>query len=129
MNTAVTNGIKITVTTDFEQGHSDPYRSQFLFSYRIAIENMGEETVQLVRRRWCIHDSSGEYREVEGEGVVGAQPVLEPGESYTYESACNLSTDAGKMHGTYTMQRVDDPQDEFEVRIPEFKMIVPFRLN
>ncbi len=128
MVTAVTEGIKITVETKYREQYSNPLKSQYLFSYAVQIENQGDHAVQLLRRHWYINDSSGEYREVEGEGVIGQQPILEPGDVYEYESACNLMTDVGKMCGTYLMERTLD-RLQFKVTIPEFKMIVPFRLN
>ena len=88
----------------------------------------GEHTVQLLRRHWHICDADGTLREVEGEGVVGQQPVLEPGEAHEYVSGCNLRTGIGKMYGTYQMARVLDGK-QFDVRVPEFTMVVPFRLN
>ncbi len=128
MVTQVTNGIAITVQTRFSEKHSFPERRQYLFGYRIIIENNSDFTVQLLRRHWYIFDSSGEVSQVEGEGVVGEQPVLHPGETYEYESACNLTTDFGKMHGTYLMERRSDGLF-FKVDIPEFELITPYRLN
>jgi ApaG protein len=84
--------------------------------------------VQLLRRHWHIFDTNGEVRQVEGEGVVGQQPVLEPGESHQYISGCNLKTTIGKMTGTYLMERIIDGK-KIKVKIPEFTMIVPFKLN
>lgn len=81
-----------------------------------------------MRRQWFIFDSNGTVREVEGEGVVGVQPVIAPGDSYSYVSGCNLKTDIGSMKGRYLMQRSID-NGEFLVDIPEFELIVPFRLN
>ena len=128
MITAVTQGIQITVRSTYQESYSRPEEHHFLFTYRITIENKSEYTVQLMRRHWKIFDSSGEYREVEGEGVVGQQPILMPGDVYEYESACNLTTDMGKMHGTYLMERQVDKL-RFYVNIPEFEMVIPSRLN
>lgn len=128
MVTQVTHGIRISVRTEYQESYSRPDQRHFLFSYRISIENNSDFTVQLQRRHWHIFDSSGEFREVEGEGVVGQQPVLAPGEVYEYESACNLTTDMGKMYGTYLMERQADKL-RFSVNIPEFELIVPHRLN
>ena len=100
----------------------------FVFTYKIIIENHSDNTVKLLRRRWNIYDSNGVVREVEGEGVVGQQPVLEPGEIHEYVSGCNLRTNLGKMAGTYLMERVFDGR-HFQVVIPEFTLIVPYRLN
>ena len=128
MVTKVTEGVKISVATKYRDDYSNPHNFHYLFSYRITIENQNDYTVQLLKRHWYINDSSGEYREVEGEGVVGQQPVLKPGEVYEYESACNLTTDIGSMKGVYLFQREFDGMN-FKVNVPEFKMIVPFRLN
>ena len=128
MITEVTEGIKITVENKFQQEHSDFIKGLFLFSYRITIENCSEDTVQLLRRHWLIYDANGMIREVEGKGVIGKQPVLYPGEVHQYSSACDLSTEIGKMHGTYLMERASS-KERFYVNIPEFKMIVPHRLN
>ena len=128
MVTQITKGVKITVRTQFQPSHSRPEMRHFLFTYRILIENRSEYTVQLLRRHWYIFDSNGEHREVEGDGVVGHQPVLMPNEMHEYESACNLVTDMGKMKGIYQMMRIID-KENFLVEIPEFKLIAPQRLN
>ncbi|MBL0049886.1 MAG: Co2+/Mg2+ efflux protein ApaG [Bacteroidetes bacterium] len=128
MVTEITKGIRISVNTRYQEEFSSPDNLHFIFSYHIIIENQNEFAVQLLRRHWYIFDSSGEQSEVEGEGVVGEQPVLQPGQIYEYESACNLNTDLGKMHGTYTMVRQSDGA-YFEVLIPEFQLIVPYKLN
>ncbi|MEW6468735.1 MAG: Co2+/Mg2+ efflux protein ApaG [Bacteroidota bacterium] len=128
MITQVTQGIQITVRTFYQDNYSRPGDNHFLFTYRITIENKSDYTVQLLRRHWFIYDSNGEHREVEGEGVVGQQPILMPGDIYEYESACNLNSDMGKMKGTYLMERQVDKL-RFYVSIPEFEMVVPSRLN
>jgi len=128
MITEVTEGIKISVNTAYEPKYSEPGNSMFLFSYKIAIENCGSETVRLLRRHWYIYETSGQIKEVEGSGVVGEQPTLMPGEIHEYESACELCTEIGKMHGTYLMERTDSGQ-RFSVIIPEFIMVVPHALN
>ena len=128
MITEVTEGIKISVETKFQPDHSDASVSMYLFSYRISIENCGETTVKLMRRRWLIYDANGLVREVEGDGVVGQQPVLQPGAVHEYSSACDLTTEIGKMHGTYLMER-EDTKERFYVNIPEFRLVVPHRLN
>lgn len=128
MTTQITHNIKISVRTRFQEEHSSPNQRHYLFSYHIIIENNSEYTIQLLRRHWHIFDSSGEYREVEGEGVVGEQPILASGEVYQYESACNLSTEIGKMYGTYLMERKIDGT-QFNVDIPEFELIVPSKMN
>jgi len=128
MTNLVTNGIKITVQTKYNEGYSKPHSLYHLFNYHIQIENLSDYTVQLMRRHWYIIDSIGQTTEVEGEGVVGQQPLLSPNENYAYSSACNLHSDMGKMYGTYTFERKLDNK-LFEVKIPEFHLVVPFRLN
>lgn len=128
MITEVTNGIKVSVTTEYLDSQSRPEMRFFLFAYKIKIENISEHAVQLLRRHWNIFDSHGEYKEVEGEGVVGKQPTILPGESYEYESGCNLDSEIGSMHGTYLMQRKIDGK-KFNITIPRFELVVPSRLN
>ncbi len=128
MDTTTTQGVKVSVTTNYLPDYSSPGQQHFVFAYKINIENNSEFTVKLLRRHWFIHDSNGIVREVEGEGVVGQQPVLEPGESYEYVSGCNLKTGIGKMRGTYQMERLVDGK-QITVIIPEFVLIVPYKLN
>jgi ApaG protein len=128
MVTAITQGVKISVDTVYQEEYSNPEKEHFMFAYQITVENLSDYAVQLMRRQWFIFDSNGTQREVEGEGVVGIQPVIGPGDKYSYVSGCNLSTDIGSMSGTYLMHRVAD-QTDFSVDIPEFQLIVPYRLN
>jgi ApaG protein len=128
MISAVTEGVKVIVRTEYQPEYSSPLQAHYVFTYRITIENGSGYTVQLQRRHWMIYDSNGTVRELEGEGVVGQQPVLEPGETHEYVSGCNLRSSMGKMRGTYLMERILDGK-QFFVNIPEFIMIVPFRLN
>jgi ApaG protein len=99
-----------------------------MFAYKINIENLTDYAVQLLRRHWYILDSNGMKREVEGEGVIGQQPVIDPGHTHEYVSGCNLKTDMGRMSGTYQMIRLLD-NAVFEVQIPEFYLVAPFKLN
>jgi ApaG protein len=128
MDTLVTHGIKISVVARYQEEYSQPEQLQFYYSYHIRIENKADYTVQLMRRHWLIFDSAGGEQEVEGEGVVGNQPVLNPGEVYEYQSACYLKSEIGSMHGTYLFVRKVDGQ-EFKVQIPRFTLIAPYRLN
>jgi len=128
MNTTTTQGVTVSVTTNYLPDYSSPQQEHYVFAYKIDIRNNSEYTVKLLRRHWYIHDANGAVREVEGEGVVGQQPVLEPGDAHQYVSGCNLKTGLGKMRGTYQMERVADGR-VFTVDIPEFTLIVPFRLN
>jgi ApaG protein len=126
--TTITDGVKISVETQYQPEYSNPANEHYMFAYKINIENVGDQTVQLMRRHWYIFDSNGTRREVEGEGVVGQQPIIEPGQSHEYISGCNLKTDMGSMKGTYQMVRLVDDV-EFEAEIPQFFLTAPFKLN
>ncbi|OWP61866.1 Co2+/Mg2+ efflux protein ApaG [Hymenobacter amundsenii] len=128
MNTTTTQGVTVSVTTNYLPDYSSPGQEHYVFAYKIDIRNNSEYTVKLLRRHWYIYDANGVVREVEGEGVVGQQPTLEPGESHQYVSGCNLKSGLGKMRGTYQMERLMDGS-EFAVEIPEFTLVVPYRLN
>lgn len=128
MDTIITAGIRVSVETYYQEKHSSPADHRYVHAYRITIQNESEHTVQLLRRHWYIRDAESLLREVEGEGVIGQQPVLEPGESHQYVSWTHLLTDIGKMWGSYTMVRLVD-ESVFLVRIPEFTLVVPARLN
>lgn len=128
MVTEITEGIKVSVETEYQADYSSPSQHHFVFTYRVTIENGSEHTIQLLRRHWFIHDANNSVREVEGQGVVGQQPVLEPGQTHHYVSGCNLRSGMGKMYGTYLMERILDG-NRFKVAIPEFTMVVPFKLN
>lgn len=128
MVTAITQGVKISVDTVYQEEYSNPEKEHFMFAYQITIENLSDYSIQLMRRQWFIFDSNGTQKEVEGEGVVGLQPVIEPGNDYSYVSGCSLTTDIGAMSGVYLMHRIADDTD-FNVAIPEFQLIVPYRLN
>jgi ApaG protein len=128
MVTQITEGVRISVETIYQPEYSNPANDHYMFAYKINIENLSDYSVQLMRRHWFIFDSNGTHREVEGEGVVGQQPVLEPGDSHEYVSGCNLKTDMGTMKGTYEMRRLVDDEG-FEVSIPQFFMVAPYKLN
>lgn len=128
METSTTNGITVSVETQYLPAHSNPREGKFIFGYHIAIANRSASTVQLLRRHWIIANAAGALREVEGEGVIGQQPVLAPGEVHEYTSFCHLETEIGRMSGTYLMSRMEDGTF-FEVTIPEFRMAAPFKLN
>lgn len=128
MNTSITQDIKVSVETMYQAMYSKPLDNEYIHAYRVTIENLSGETVQLLRRHWYIWDSNGIIREVEGEGVIGEQPVLNPADVHQYVSGCPLKTDIGKMYGTYTMQRSSDGT-LFKVNIPSFNLIPPFKNN
>lgn len=128
MISKISEGIEITVETFYQADYSNPLKGEFMFAYRITIENHNKYTVKLLRRHWFIFDSNAEHREVEGEGVVGVQPVLQSGENYQYVSGCNLKTEMGKMHGNYQMENQNNKQ-LFFVNIPAFELVAPTKLN
>lgn len=115
-----TDEIVIRVSPMYLDGQSDPMMKKFVFAYFVRIENHGLQDVQLLRRHWFIHDGRGDIKEVEGEGVVGKQPVIPPGEAHEYNSFSVLETFEGSMIGTYLMQRADG--DQFEANIPRFHL-------
>lgn len=128
MATIVTNGIKVSVETFYQEEYSRPIEHKYIFAYRITIENVSEYTVQLMRRHWYIIDSNGMTREVEGEGVIGQQPILKTGERHQYVSWSHLFTEMGKMRGHYLFVRQIDGET-FKAQIPEFQLTVPFKMN
>ena len=128
MTSMISEGVKVSVETFYQPDYSNPLQSEFMFAYRITIENHNSFPVKLHRRHWNIFDSNGSSREVEGEGVVGVQPSLNPGEHYQYVSGCNLRTEMGRMSGIYKMENLYNKQ-MFEVNIPPFEMIFPYKGN
>ena len=128
MVSKVTSGVKISVESFYQHDYSNPINGEYMFAYRVTIENNNNFPVRLLRRHWNIYDSNASQREVEGEGVVGVQPTIQPGESYQYVSGCNLRTEMGKMKGTYQMENLNSKQ-MFQVDIPAFEMIVPMKNN
>lgn len=128
MVTEVTNGVKVTVEVEYQSQYSSPSQHHYVFTYQVTIENNSPKTLQLIRRKWVINDAGFPIRTVEGEGVVGRQPILEPGQKHQYMSGCNLRSGIGKMQGTYTMKQLMNGQS-ITIQIPSFKMIVPFKNN
>ena len=123
-----TEDVVVSVQTAYIPAQSSPVTDIYMFAYRIRITNESAHTVQLLRRQWLISDAYGRKRRVEGDGVVGLQPVLAPGESHEYLSGCDFQSPIGQMRGYYFMQRKSDGQ-EFKVRIPTFSMCTPATLN
>jgi ApaG protein len=128
MISKISEGIEISVETFYQPDYSNPVAGEYMFAYRITIDNHNNFPVKLHRRHWNIFDSNGTHREVEGEGVVGVQPSMQPGERYQYVSGCNLRTEMGKMYGTYLMENLNS-KTTFDVNIPVFEMVVPFKMN
>lgn len=123
MYTAVTHDIQVTVLPEFMPERSEPDQGQYFWSYTVEIANLGSRLVQLIARHWLITDAEGRVEEVQGLGVVGEQPVLQPGETFRYTSGCPLTTPSGIMAGTYRM--TDGDGESFEVVIPAFSLDCP----
>ena len=119
-----TRGISVSVDPRFLDERSDPSEARFLWSYTIVITNNGSETVQLLSRHWKITDGQGVLEEIKGPGVVGEQPVLKPGDSFSYTSGCPLSTPSGIMVGTYMMKAESGLR--FEIDVPAFSLDSPY---
>jgi ApaG protein len=128
MTSLITEGVQVSVETFYQEEYSNPLQGEYMFAYRVEIENYNSFPVQLHRRHWFIFDSNTTRREVEGEGVVGVQPVILPGETYRYVSGCNLKTEIGRMVGTYQMENLNT-RELFTVQIPSFEMVVPYKNN
>ena len=122
-HSATTNGVTVRVSVSYLQEQSEPAKGRWFWAYHIRIENEGRKAVQLVSREWVISDGRGVTHEVRGEGVVGEQPVLEPGTSFDYVSGCPLTTPTGSMEGRYFMIAADG--SSFPVDIPRFPLIAP----
>ena len=122
-HTAITDGITVRVAVNFLPEQSRIEAGKWFWVYHIRIENGSDETVQLVTRHWRITDARGMVNLVEGEGVVGEQPVLAPGQSHDYVSGCPLTTPNGSMEGHYTFSRPSG--EKFEVKIPFFPLAAP----
>ena len=124
----ITEGVNVKVETFYQAAQSNPITSEYLFAYRITIENKTSYAVKLLSRHWHIKDSNGAYREVEGEGVVGMQPIITPGSSYQYTSGVNLNSEIGKMYGTYLFENLFNKK-KLTVNIPVFALVAPAKLN
>ena len=124
---AETEGIRVLVRARYSPEHSDPQRSHWFFLYTIRIENTGSTPAQLHSRHWIITDATGHTEDVRGEGVVGAQPRLAPGEGFEYTSGCPLKSPFGSMQGSYEMRR--DDGTSFQARIAKFDLREPTALH
>ena len=123
MYQAVTRGISVTVTPRYMPEESSPEQGRYFFAYTVEIINGSLDRVQLRSRHWRITDEHGEVQEVRGAGVVGEEPVLGPGESFSYTSGCPLPTPSGTMQGTYLMETAGG--ETFDVEIPAFSLDIP----
>ena len=127
MSDTVTKGIRVTVRSQFLPERSSPRARQFVFAYTVHIGNEGDEAAKLVTRHWIITDGNGNVQEVRGDGVVGQQPALAPGESFEYTSGCVLETPHGTMSGSYQMVRPSG--EHFDAQISPFLLAQPNSLN
>ena len=127
MNRSTDYSFDITVATRYLDSQSEPGQDRYVFAYTISIRNSGSEAARLTRRHWLITDGNGKVQEVEGEGVVGEQPWLRPGDDFEYTSGAVLETTHGMREGTYTM--VGDDGTPFETPIPAFTLSVPRTLH
>jgi ApaG protein len=127
MSSAVTDGIRVEVKSDYRPDRSEPQRRRWLFSYTVTISNEGSAPAQLETRHWIILDGNGHREEVRGDGVVGHQPRLDPGQSFEYTSFCVLQTSHGSMRGTYQMVR--DDGERFDAVIAPFALVIPELVN
>ncbi|MEX0345248.1 MAG: Co2+/Mg2+ efflux protein ApaG [Rhizobiaceae bacterium] len=127
MYRAETEGIEVVVEPFYLEDRSDPADSHFVWAYRVTIANNSDATAQLISRYWQITDGNGRIEEVVGDGVVGEQPELRPGDSYQYTSGCPLATSSGFMVGRYTM--VDNGGRRFDIAIPAFSLDIPDSLR
>jgi ApaG protein len=127
MSDATTRGIRIEVESEYLADRSDPAAHEYYVAYHVRISNVGSEISQLESREWIITDGNGHVERVKGPGVVGDYPVPSPGASYEYTSFCPLTTEAGMMHGTYTMRTRSG--ETFEARIAPFTLAAPGVVN
>ena len=127
MSTAITDSIEVSVQSEFRADRSAPAQARYLFTYTVRILNGGTASARLLSRHWIITDARGEREEVTGDGVVGQQPHLTPGQSFQYTSFCVLHTPLGQMRGTYTMLR--DDGKTFQVEIAPFALAVAASMN
>lgn len=123
----MTSPVVVTVKPEYSPEHSSPDDDRFVFIYYISIQNRGEQTVQLISRHWQITDANGKVEEVRGDGVIGEQPVLAPGDEHCYNSFCLLETNVGCMQGSYMMLGEDGLY--FDAPVPAFTLAVPGALN
>jgi ApaG protein len=127
MSEATTRGVKVQVSSRFLEERSNPQANRFIFAYTVTITNTDSAAVQLLSRKWIIKDADGDVETVEGPGVVGEKPVLQPGQSFEYTSFCPLDTPFGTMEGHYNMVASDG--SKFEARIAPFGLATPGTLN
>jgi len=123
MGDSLQNNIKVDVETRYIEEQSNPEQNYYVFAYTITIQNQGQQTAQLLTRHWVITDSNHKVQEVRGDGVVGEQPILKPGEQFVYTSGTMLETSVGTMKGSYQMESADG--SKFDATIEEFVLSTP----
>ena len=123
----LTNGIRVVVKSFYIPEQSQPTEDHYFFAYRVQISNEGSEVAQLVSRHWHITDGNGDKHEVQGPGVIGEQPVLQPGEQFVYSIFCPLTTPVGYMEGTYQM--IAESQKSFDAQIAQFTLAMPISVQ
>lgn len=128
MVTEITEGVKVSVEAEYQPDYSSPSQYHYVFTYRVTIENNSDKTIKVLTREWFIQDVGHKLREVAGEGIVGQQPIIEPGNTHQYVSGCNLKSGIGTMYGSYGIERLMDGK-KLTISIPKFQMIAPFKLN
>lgn len=127
MNKQPAHNIKVEVETTYLEEQSLPEENRYVFAYTVTIRNMGPNAAKLMTRHWIITDADGKEQEVRGEGVVGEQPYLQPGEGFQYTSGTMIETPVGSMRGSYQM--MGDDGEEFDAEIPVFTLSVPRMLH
>lgn len=127
MSDAITRGIRVAVESEYRSADSEPEEAVYVFAYHVRISNHGTEPVQLLNRHWIITDADGHKEEVRGPGVVGQQPIIQPGETFTYSSFCPLRTPVGSMQGSYRM--VTTNNESFDAIIAPFTLAQPGQLH
>jgi len=128
MSVEITNGIKVSVESIFSERFSSIVDNKYIFQYTISITNKSNFSMQLLEREWFIHDSLDFPRVVRGEGVIGEQPVIEPGDTFSYSSSCDLQSALGRMEGSYVFQNLNT-SEILKVKIPTFQLLYPNLLN
>lgn len=119
----ITNDIEVTVVPEYEDDQSSPFDSFYIWEYNIKIKNKGSDIVQLLRRHWVLVDDKGQVQEIEGDGVIGLQPILKQGEEFDYTSSVHLNQPSGVMMGSYEMAKMDG--NIIKVEIPSFSLDCP----
>lgn len=128
MVAAITDGIKVSVEAMYQENYSNPLTGEFQFGYKVTIENLSDSPMKLLRRQWEIFDSEGSYHDVEGPGVLGVQPIIESGETYSYVSGYTLHSEMGRMKGAYLFKNLYTYQLH-HIEVPTFDLVAPFKNN